>query len=469
MAFAGNPDAMTIRSSRCPQGAPIRRLLLVLPTGGGKTRIFSHMCAAINRHGGQCLVAVHRDFLLRQVNQALATEGCSPNMSRAVMMSAVKRVTEPVRLLVLDEAHHSTAKTWSAAINHLDALAKQHNVPLFVLGVTATPERLDGSGLNDVFDAMIEGPSIQSLIQQGYLTQPHTYAPPDAQINIKGVRKRAGDFEKSQIASRASVITGNVIDTYKRLADGTKAIAFCASVASAQHFQQKFSEAGIPAGCLHGKLAEKERAQLMQDFEAGNIMVLTSCDVVSEGYDVPEATTAILLRPTESLVLYLQQPGRVLRSVPGKTRAIILDHAGNTYRHGLITSARQWSLEGKARSERQNNKASAERGPNIWTCANCFAVCDGANDACHLCGTPKETRTIKTRAGELVLINEHNPPAKRPAKKATSRLTRQQIRELLRGCRTDSELRRRLYKAGYGEGFVRVQLSLRPWLVSAQK
>ena len=274
-------------------------------------------------------------------------------------------------LLVIDEAHHAVASTW---LRILDALPE-----IRVLGVTATPLRLDGKGLIDVFDDLIIGPTVEALIKDGYLSRFTTFAPARSP-DLSGVHTRAGDYAMDELAARMSsgvIITG-AVEEYLRLCPGAPAIAFCVDIKHSELVAQAFTARGIHAAHVDGETPREERRAMIAALGTGELQVLCNCGLISEGLDVPNVTAAILLRPTKSLALYLQQVGRALRPAPGKDKALILDHASNTFRFGPVSIERKWSLEGKEKSEPSPMQRCPDCGALVplaeWTCPECGAV-----------------------------------------------------------------------------------------------
>lgn len=400
-----------------------RAPLFCLPTGGGKTFVFSYVAQnAVSRNKSVC-VLVHRRELLLQASRSLLSMGVShgiiaPGYNRtthAVQVASIQTLARRIRqdrlkfdLLIVDEAHHAAAGTWQT-IRDAFPLAK-------LLGVTATPVRSDGKGLDSVFDALIIGPSVAELIAGGHLVQPVVYAPP-VQFNLDGVRKRGGDFDQRDLSDKMDkpTITGDVIGHYRKLCNGKPAIAFCSSVAHAEHVAAEFCAAGFRAKSVDGATAPAERAAAIDALGRGELHVLTSCDIISEGTDVPAVSAAILLRPTMSLGLYIQQVGRALRPAPGKDRAIILDHVGNVLRHGMPDDDREWTLEGTARG---GGKAENDNVPAVRQCVKCYA-CYKPAPACPQCGHIQEIRTrqIAEQSGELKEITAEQAEAMRRERK----------------------------------------------------
>jgi len=269
-----------------------------------------------------------------------------------------------------------------------------------VLGVTATPERLDGKGLGQMFSDMVMGPTVAELTAQGFLSHAVVYAP--SAPDLGGVGTRMGDYVQKQLedAMDKAVITGSAVKHYAKYAPGKKAIAFCVSVKHAKNLAKEFRDAGFAASHIDGGMKENERDSVLKAFEEGRVRVLTSCDLVSEGFDLPSVEVAILLRPTKSLGLYLQQCGRAIRPHPDKERTIILDHAGNTARHGFIDDDREWTLaDGFVQGRGKGDKAETVR-----TCTACFAM-HKPSPTCPVCDYvyPVKPRTVKHIDGDLVM------------------------------------------------------------------
>ena len=391
-----------------------RRPLLALPTGGGKTYIFSYIAAGAAARGGRVLILVHRRELLDQASLSLASigvdHGCiAPGHAwrprLAVQVASVQTVVRRLdvlaqagwapTLIVVDECHHATAGQWARILSHWPTAR--------VLGVTATPIRTDGVGLGDVFDTMILGPQIGELIDSGHLSPPRVYAPPQV-ADFGGVRKRGGDYDARDLADRTDkpTVTGDAVAHYRRLCAGAPAVAFCVSVAHADHVAAQFRADGWQAAAVDGNLDAGERRRRIADLGAGRLHVLTSCDIISEGTDIPVIGAAILLRRTQSTGLYLQQVGRALRVSPGKTHATILDHVGNVAAHGLPDEPRQWSLDGERR-----RATDGEQGPPPpVTCLGCYMqIRRPAPPLCPHCGfalaQPGREAKLVEVAGEL--------------------------------------------------------------------
>lgn len=375
--------------------------LLQLPTGGGKTIVFAEIIRSAQNKGRRVLVLVHRRELIRQacakldwagVRYGVIAPGFPPDPTELVQVGSVPTLRRRLAaipefdLIVLDEAHHGRAKTW------LTIIRSQPQARL--LGVTATSIQLDGKGLGidagGIFDVLICGPTVRQLIDEGYLSPARVFVP-QRRLDLAGLRVRGGDYVPSDLATRIDQpeIAGDAIEYYRRFANHRPAIAFCATVAHAEHVAATFCAAGYRSACVHGALKRKERDWLIAGLGTGEIEVLTSCDLICEGLDVPTVGAVILLRPTKSLVIHLQQIGRGMRPAPDKSALIVLDHVSNTLKHGLPDLERVWTLDG---IEKNQGDAPAK------ACPQCSAVCAADAEECHECGHEFDQHSGRRRA-----------------------------------------------------------------------
>jgi DNA repair protein RadD len=381
-----------------------RAVLMVAPTGAGKTVMAAYIVQRAAQRGLRTWFIVHRRELLQQSSRTFDAVGvehgiCSAGFSRSKSLVQICGVQSLVRrlddlpepdMIIWDEAHHIASESWSKIYSRFPSAIH--------LGLTATPTRLDGTGLRAWFSAMVTGPTTQTLIEAGMLSPFKLFAPsiPD----MAGTKTRAGDYVKEEVESRMDrpSVTGDAVAHYQRLSGGQRAIAFCASVKHSQHVVEAFRASGIQAAHLDGSTPKNERDAMLASFKRGDIKVISNVDLFGEGFDVPAIEAAILLRPTQSLSLYLQQVGRALRTHAGKTHATILDHAGNCFRHGLPTDSRDWSLDSIPKTKSEREKPAAVR-----QCKQCFAAFSARIYICPVCGKPVETvsREIAQVAGQL--------------------------------------------------------------------
>ncbi len=375
------------------------------------TLCFSYIAAGVARNQKRVLIVAHRRELLKQISKALKQQGVHHAVMAGgyhgiptanVVVASVFTIAGRLHrfpapdLIIGDEAHHFTPNsTWGKVVA---AFPKAR-----VLGVTATPERADGKGLGLMFDTMVIGPTVSELTALGFLSPASVYAPsvPD----LSNVKSRAGDYVTQDLEDLMgqSTVTGNAVEHYLSLARGKKAIAFCVSVKHAQQVAKAFQDAGVTASSIDGGMETGERDGILSRFENGGIDVLVSCDLVSEGFDLPAVEVVILLRPTKSLSLYLQQVGRGIRIAPGKSETLVFDHANNTRVHGFIDDEREWELTTEtARKKKAKKDDDEEAVETVRTCPKCFAAHRPA-PTCPKCGHAYEIkgRTVKHVDGEL--------------------------------------------------------------------
>ena len=394
----------TVDAFRCGH----RRPLVVAPCGAGKSYLFSEM---VHRTDGEVLVLVHRQELKQQHEQLLSDLGIT-NARVSMILTEANRLGkyEKPSLIIADEAHLSRSNSWVKVIEYYDT---------FTVGLTATPIRLDGKPLGDIFDALITGVDTKWLIENKRLAPYEYYAP--TVVDTSGLRKVAGDYVVSDLEQLMNerAIYGNVIESYMRFAPGEQAIAYCVSVAHARITADAFNSAGIRAKVVSSETPSKRRAEIMDDFRSGKITVLCNVGIISEGISVDEVSCCMLLRPTESVALGIQQMMRCMRYLPGKT-AKILDFVGNYTRIGLPDDNREWSLD-KPISRR---KITDDNGNfYIRCCPECFMTFAAA-DTCPFCGTqyPLHPREIQAHEEiELKRISEEET-ARIEAEKKKSRL-----------------------------------------------
>lgn len=387
-----------------------QRVCYVLPTGGGKTTQFCYITAQAQLKGTRTWVVAHRQELTKQgsstlnrfdVQHGMIQAGC-PSTDHSTQVCSLQTVVgrigkvTPPDFIIFDECHHATSGSYKK-IMEAYPLAR-------ILGVTATPCRTDGKGLGEVFTKMILGPTTKQLTEAGFLSPARYFAPPMV-ADLAGVKRRGGDYAREQLeeAMQSNAITGDAVEHYKRICDGVPMIVFCVSIQHAKDVAQAYRNAGYSATHVDGQLTDEDRAYRLDGLGNGTFQVITSCDLIGEGLDIPSVVAAQLLRPTESTSLHLQQIGRALRPSEGKECAIILDHVGNTLKHGMATSDREWSLDGLKRKSR----TKVEDDVVIQTCPECYGVHEPAL-ICPYCGfeRPAQARTIKYTKGELQEMHE---------------------------------------------------------------
>ena len=375
-----------------------RRILAVAPTGAGKTVCFAHMTSGAASRGLRTWVVVHRIELVEQSLAALREAGADAAAVAAGMpmdRSAQTQVCSVQTLarrheslprpdvIIVDEAHHAVAPTWN------DLLAVYPGAR--VVGFTATPVRLDGRGLGEYFDAMAVGPDTRELIAAGHLAQYWAFEP--TALDLSGVKRRGGDFAKEDVAEimAASAVYGDMVKTYLGNPAVRRAVVFTVSIAEAERVAASFTMADIPAAVLEGGMDRAIRNKTVARFKSGEILVLVTVDLISEGFDLPAMDAVFLGRPTASLGLYRQQVGRVLRTYQGKEFAWIYDHVGNIARHGLPDAPIAWELT----RNKMRLAGNAAQDPPARTCRTCYAVFSAGCKACPYCGAVPEVKERK--------------------------------------------------------------------------
>lgn len=299
--------------------------------------------------------------------------------------------------ILVHNCHHSKASQYVSIIEHYSNA--------FVLGFTATPHRLDGRGFDDVFEDIVLGPSVSQLVAGGYLKPAIYYGPPE-KIKLSGVKKTAGDYNNPQLASvmNESRITGNAIEHYAKHAAGIPAILFGVNRAHIQAAADMFNGAGFRFVAVDGTMDRKIIKRALQDLAARRIDGICSCELISEGVDIPAVSAGIMLRPTQSLSLWLQQLGRCLRPAEGFDTAIILDHAGNTLIHGFAHDEREWSLFGECdETGVKRKRKQREMETKFIQCDNCLLIHERAAE-CPACGHLHVDPSSVCGDGELVLL-----------------------------------------------------------------
>ena len=388
--------------------------ILVAPTGSGKTVMGTEI---VRRHGGRVLWLAHRRELIQQAARQLEAFGLScgviqagvtPCYARPVQVASIqtlaRRAHPEADLVVLDEAHHCRAATYRKVFDAYPGVPR--------LGLTATPFRLDGRGLGDVFGKIIVAATAKQLCDDGTLVAPIVYAPPADPL--KGVRIVAGEFNMEQAARRLDQpkLVANIVDTWLKHARGRRTLCFTINVLHSKHLVERFVAAGVAAEHLDGTADALTRRLVQDRLRDGVTLVVSTCMIWTEGIDIPALEVAIVARPTASLNLHLQMLGRIMRACDGKGGAVVLDHAGNYNRHGEVTRDIAYSLDDDAKP--------VIAPPSGKACPKCYLICDRWDAECPECGyvfgsDKKETPVPKEAEGELERVGENVPLAIRQA------------------------------------------------------
>jgi superfamily II DNA or RNA helicase len=394
-----------------------KRIMLVAPTGSGKTVIASAIIKSrIERRRG-VLVVAHRREIIQQTSEKPRANGVVHGIilagvesrplefvqvasiqtlwSRAVQRECME--LPQAELLVMDEAHHCPARTYQKIIDaYPDAI---------VLGLTATPCRGDGRGLGGIFETIIECPQVAELIEQGYLVKARVYAPVNPDLH--GVRTVAGDYNEGELAARMdrAKLIGDIVTHWHKYGERRKTVAFAVNVAHSVHLRDEFIKSGVRAEHIDGGTPKPERDASLARLASGEIELITNCMVLTEGWDMAQVGCCILARPTKKMGLYRQMIGRVLRPADGKPDAIILDHSGAVFRHGFAEDPVEWTLDPDERAESATHTTRCERGSRLLECSQCGAI-RIAGEPCSACGFLPQAppRPVPILDGDLGLV-----------------------------------------------------------------
>jgi len=393
-----------------------KKVLLVSPTGSGKTVIASAMISATVKNHKSCLFVAHRRELVMQcssklhdfeVNHSVLMAGKSGVSWAKTTVASVQTFTarkdneyfiKPnADLIILDEAHRSVSKSFR------DLVAEYPDA--YVIGLTATPCRSDGKGLANMYDDLIECGSIRELTDRGFLVPNRVVAP--TMPDLQGIKVVRGDYENRPLSQRMNQpkLVGDIVTHWIRYAENRPTVVFCTSIAHSRYVAQIFRKNGIPAGHIDGEIPELEREEVLHDLHTNKIKVLCNCQVLTEGWDEPKVSCVILARPTKSYGLYLQMVGRSLRPFAGKKDTLIIDHSGCVYEHGFPEDVPKWELtEGLVIDPKKKEPQPIEKQP--FTCCKCHTVYTPFKGAieCPSCGfaPTAESKMVLIKEGRLI-------------------------------------------------------------------
>lgn len=391
-----------------------RRIIMQGSTGFGKTFIALTIIRNAIGNGKRVLFLCHRRELVRQSSRAFWLQNVPHGMVMAgramsntqanvgVINTVVNRMDKMQKpdIIIVDEAHRSVSPMYLRVFDQWpDAI---------VIGLTATPERTDGKGLGQIYTGIVTARPMRWLIDNGILSEYEIIAPASS-LSLAGVDIRAGDYATDQLAAAVDkpTITGDAVQAYIDHASGERCMVFCVTIEHSQHVAESFRARGIPCEHVDGNHTDTERDAIFGRLRSGDTLVVTSVQLAIEGLDVPAISVVQFLRPTASLIVYLQAIGRGLRVEPGKRRALILDQVGNWTRHGLPDDVREWSMEGRKSRKRGPNDTAPD--VNVKQCAKCYHVFRTGPAVCPSCGAavPGGGRDApETVDGTLVKIDQ---------------------------------------------------------------
>ena len=347
-----------------------KKLCCVLPCGAGKTAIFCYLAYlnTLKKPSNRVLILLHRKELLKQTEDAFKAFQISTDRINIAMIQSFKNTlktgVEPYSLIIIDECHHATSNSFKAV------LSAYSGVPL--IGFTATPARLDGKPLGEIFDRLIIGVNYAYLIEHNYLVD-YDYFSPDLNFDFSQWKLKSGDFDSVDNALHLDkkAIYGDIL---KYIDLSKKTIIYSPTVDYSKKLESQINEhfsARVSAE-FNGKTPQLERDKIIDDFKNDRIKILINVDLIGEGFNVPSCDCVFLLRATQSLTLYIQQAGRALRSDPNNPnkRASIFDFVGNIYRFGFPDAPRAWSLSSTLKNTHKHE--TVQNSLLIRTCSQCL-------------------------------------------------------------------------------------------------
>ena len=365
-----------------------KRVVGVAPCGAGKTIMTGWMIREATQRGKRSIFFVHRHELIKQTSETfnrlgiehgIIAAGVKSQLDLPVQIASVQTLARRLKtvpapdFLICDECHHILANTYKSIVNaYSDS---------YLLGVTATPQRMGGINLGDIFTSMVKSLSVDELITLGNLTD-FKYFATASNINLKNVKVKFGEYVNADLAKVMSDnrIIGGIVENYLKYARGKSAICYCVNIKHSKKVAKAFNDAGITAAHVDGETPGQKREQLVEEFRLGKIKVLCNAELFSEGFDVPNMQAVILARPTKSLTLFIQQSLRPMRpdvNDPNKV-AIIIDHVQNYSRFGLPNAIHAWSLA--------PNPPKKHKEAPVKSCPNCGLVVPLAQETCPECG-----------------------------------------------------------------------------------
>jgi superfamily II DNA or RNA helicase len=397
------PDQEDVRAKLRVSLRQYQSVLAFAPTGFGKTVLASALIQLIAGAGKKVIFGVHRDALIKQTANTFnefglayshIAAGYRHNIYRKVNIASIPTLQNrlgkyPADYLFIDEAHLSASSGWSKTVEHYKRAGTK------IIGMTGSPERLDGKPLGAIWDTMVLGPSTGWLIENGFLSKYRAFAP--AGVDLSGVRSRGGDYVSSDIdeVMAGKAVMAGAVRHWRKFAGGLRTIAFAPSIARSEQLAAEFRANGINAISLDGTTDKASRVQAFKDFADRKVEVLVNVRLFTEGFDLSAQVGRDVViecvldyAPTQSLALHLQKHGRGLRR--DTKPHVLLDLVGGFARLGLPDDEREWSLDGAVKTKR----SSADQEEMVRTCPECFAS-HQPRPSCPECGHVYEVKTRK--------------------------------------------------------------------------
>ncbi|GAA4349932.1 DEAD/DEAH box helicase [Hymenobacter saemangeumensis] len=395
-----------------------RRILVVVPTGGGKTTIGGSIIHSSVSKGHRVLWLAHRKELVEQAHERISDRhkgfgipagvmmaGHPPRRKHAVQVASIatliRRDLPTAKVVLVDEAHHSVSPSF---LNMLDKYPDA-----VVIGLTATPYRLDGRGLGDVYTAIVAPVSIGDLQAQGYLTPVRYFGTrKDLEPKLDTVKTVGGDYKNDELYKLFDkrALYDGVVANYVKFANASRAIVFNINVEHSLKVMEAFRAAGIAAYHVDGETPRAERESILAAFKRGEFEVLCNVNILTEGFDLPAIETVILNRATKSKSLYLQMVGRGLRPAPGKSACTVIDQGGNVRHFGPVEHPEEHSLEA---TPKRKSGSGATSAPPMKTCPQCERLDLLFVQQCPECGHVYSSGEMKLEQEEFLELTDFLP------------------------------------------------------------
>lgn len=379
-----------------------KKVVLCAPTGSGKTVLFTHMVNEHIKRGGRALVVTDRIELMKQAGGAFERVGLTPEFIKAnskpdlslpchvAMVETLSRRAEKYatflasRTMIIFDESHKTA---------FDKLFDYIAPNTYVIGATATPHRSGNqSSMDEFYTDIVQPIDTPDLVELGFLADAQSYG---IEIDLKGIKKIAGEYDPSQLAQRYEErkVYNGVIENYNRICPNSKALAFCSNIDSAVSLTYQMQKSGLNARNLDSTMSDIDRTETLAWFKETSNAILVSVGILTTGFDEPTIETIILYRATTSLPLFLQMVGRGSRVTATKSRFTILDFGNNIKTHNFWEAERVWGLKKKI-----SKKLDI---PPVKNCKSCNGMISISAVKCKYCGYEEPKKEKKNNTGEF--------------------------------------------------------------------
>ena len=366
------------------------RVLVVGPTGAGKTVVATSLIRKARRSKKRVLFLAHRTELIHQCVARLAEAGIKsvgviqadtpPDLDQPIQVASVQTLARRPELMagydvvIIDEAHHATSPTYRKIL--------EANEGAKVYGLTATPRRLDGKPLNDLFDSVAQSEPVSKLIELGALNHPRVFS---VSTDLADIKTRGGDYAREELSKvcNTTQLLGDAVAHWERFAEGRPTVVYAVDVAHATATAERFNAAGYRAKLITGETPNEERAAILRGLTTGEVQIVVNVEVLTEGWDCPDVSCAVILRPTQSETLAFQMAGRAMRRNSKWTHAIILDHAGNYVLHGLPSADRDYT--NVLTEEQVSPRRHSDNIARAKACPECGSEVSFGSRACGFC------------------------------------------------------------------------------------